>query len=263
MSAPIIISLVIVGLVALVAIAYVFQLMEKNRQEKVALEKALRSRARNFQHMLESFPESFLSKNLKLILCTCIRDVYEQLSNINPKEESYVRNMASVAQQMDEIKKLSNDQKHHVFDDMAQIKEAQRQLTSLSKFIAKLQQNGKISADDGGKARKEIRRLLVHTRLDIYASASAGAESKRKFRLAAHHVGMALELLDKENTDGFYNKDIKKLQERSVALNKMAEQEAEASQQNLTSDKEEWKEYDEKEKEEKEHWKKKNLYDDR
>ena len=85
MSTAVVIGIIAIGLFVLVAIAITMQTVEKNGKEKRRLESSLNTRARNFQYMLEGFPKGFLSRDLQVLVCKCLLEVYQQLSRVNPK----------------------------------------------------------------------------------------------------------------------------------------------------------------------------------
>jgi len=193
MSPEIIIGLVGVTLLTLVSAAIAIQTIEKNNKEKRRLETALKTRIRNFDHMLNHFPEGFLGKDLQLLVCKCLQDVYAQLKQVRPNNKEYSAGLAGVNQQVEQVTAQSSQQAMVTLTDTEQIKEIQQMLTSLFKFIARLRASDRINEQQSHIYAQQIRQLTLQTSLDALNQSAKQATQGGKHKLAIHYYHMAME----------------------------------------------------------------------
>lgn len=253
MSTPIIIGLVALLLAILVGAAILMQTIEKNNKEKRRLEAALKTRARNFQHMLEGFPDGFLNKDLKLLVCRCLEQVYGQLSGINPKNSTYKNNKATLQQQIETISNQPESNSRVQLSDPAQIKEIQQLLQGLYSFIGKLNKTQKLSNDQAKSYAAQVRNLMVQSTVDALLNGVNDSIAKRKPRLTIHYLHTIIDKLTKENSQGQYNEQLNQYKAQMVQM----EQEAVNQEARLKEADEEW----DKVTEDDGTWKKNAVYD--
>lgn len=254
MSTLFIIGLVTLSLVVLVAVAITLQTIEKNNKEKRRLEAALKTRARNFQHMIEGFPEGFLNRDLRLLVCKCLQEVYGQLINLNPKNGIYSKNKITVDQQIEAIRNQGETAKKVHLTDPAQIKEIQKLLQSLYGFISKLNKSRSLTNDEAKAYGLQVRQLMVQSTLDALLTGVNDSIAKNKPRLAIHYLHMVLDKLNKENGNGHYSDKITQYKAQMAEL----EQAAIAQESRRKEADEEW---DKVGNEEDGSWKKNAVYD--
>ena len=253
MSTALIIALVGLVLFVMVAIAITMQTVEKNKKEKRRLETGLRARARNFQFMLDGFPEGFLGKELRALVAQCLLEVHSQLATLNPKDTESQKAKEKSQQLLDQIRNEADGQKTLQLNDPKQIKEIQKLLGNLNNFIAKLLASKRINAKQAKAYSFQIRRLTVQTTVDAIENASRKAIKEKKYKLAIHYLQMALDKMAKDNAGGIFNKRIEKLQGQMEELGGQADEAAALREE---ADKE-WDEIDKGD----DSWKKKAIYD--
>ena len=49
----------------------------------------MKTRARNFQQLLTGFPDGFLSRDLRLLVCQCLNDAFDQLVRLEPRNPQH------------------------------------------------------------------------------------------------------------------------------------------------------------------------------
>ena len=253
MSTTAIIGLVALLLVVLVGVAIMLQTIEKNNKERRRLESSLKARARNFQHMLEGFPEGFLNKDLKLLVCRCLQEIYSQLHGLNPKNSAYKNNRATIDQQLQTIQEQPAGNSRVKLSDPAQIKEIQKLLQGLHSFIGKLSKSQKISNDQAKAYAFQVRNLMIQSTVDALMNGVNDSMSKRKPRLAIHYLHMIIDKLSKENGQGQYNEQVTQYKE----MMKQLEQQAIEQEERRKEADEEWDEINKDD----DSWKKKAIYD--
>ena len=257
MSTTVIVAIIAIGLFILVTVAITLQTIDKNNKERRRRESALLARSRNFEYMLEGFPEGFLNRVLQILVCNCLEEVFSQLVQINSKSKVYRTKLAKAQQRLANYKAKPATNTTVTLTDTVQIKEIQKMLSSLYNFISKLANNKRINGKEAKIYGKQVRRLMVQTSTDILVEPIKGALTKGKPRLAIHYLHMANEKMKKENDDGFYNDRINKQTARIAELEQQATgMEASAKGRRAEADAE-WDELDKPD----DTWKKKALYD--
>lgn len=247
--------LLLVALVAAVAYAALTQSIENNRKKKERVNKALQTRYSNFSHILEAFPDGFLSAELQLLVCRCIIDDLEKLAQLEPEDTLHTERLAHFSQFAENIKLQGDRKERTVLNNPAQIKEIRHHLGDLGKFIQQLQRRGIISGDQLQNYQMQIKSLLMQVSLDTYALAAKRAIERSKYRLAHHYYDLSKKILMKEGSANFANK-IHDLDEKIKEIEPLLEQEINipATEDDGNS---EWAKFNEDEGQFK-----KNLYDD-
>jgi predicted RND superfamily exporter protein len=257
MSTAVIVGIIISGLAILVAIAVTIQSIDKNNKEKRRLEAALKSRSRNFDYMLNGFPEGFLNRDLQVLVCNCLAEVYSQLAQIDSRNKDYSNKLSKAQMQLAEYKARPANNSSVTLTDITQIKEVQKMLGGLYNFIAKLAASKRITTKEAKIYGKQVRRLIVQTSTDALINPINDALQMHKFRLAIHYSHMAVDKMKKENDDGFYTDRINKYLLRIDELETQAtsnEEEAETEKQKIAGDWEDIEKPDDS-------WKKNAVYD--
>jgi len=234
MSPEIIAGIVAVVLLALISAAIAIQTIEKNNKEKRRMETALKARIRNFNHMLTNFPDGFLGKDLQLLVCQCLVDVYEQLKQLQPGNKQHSAGLASVNQQITQLSAQASQQTTVTLTDTEQIKEIQQMLSSLFNFIARLRASGRINDQQAQVYAQQIRQLTLQTSLDALNQSAKQAIQIGKHKLAIHYYHMAVDKLKKENADGNRDKHLASYQERIAQLEAQLGEREQANQENVS-----------------------------
>lgn len=253
MSTALIIALIGLALIMMVGIAITMQNIEKSKKEKRRLETGLRARARNFQFMLDGFPEGFLGKDLRALVAQCLVEVHTQLATLTPKDKSNQTAQNKSQQLLDQIRNESGEQKTLQLNDPKQIKDIQKLLGNLGTFIDKLIASKRINAKQAKVYTYQIQRLHLQTTIDAIEDAARQAIRDKKYKLAIHYLQMAIDKMNNNNTAGLFSPRIEKLQTLVEEFSGQAEQ-AEAKRKEAD---EEWDQIDKGD----ESWKKKALYD--
>lgn len=257
MSTPLIIGLLAGGLFVLIAIAVALQGIEKRRKEKRLLENALNNRARNFQHLLDGFPQGFLSRDLQVLVCKGLADAYEKLCQVDSSNRTYAKQRALNEERLSQFKeKAATHQPVHL-SDLVQIREVQKLLSSLHKFIAKLMDAKRITGQEAKAYSQQIRGLILQTTMDAAHLQISEALSESKPRLAMHHIQSAIDKLTRENSGGRFGAQIAAFQQQLAELESQAMADEQASQDRRQEADKEWDELNKPD----DSWKKKAIYD--
>ena len=253
MSTTAIIIAVLVCVFVLIAVTFTLQQIEKTNSEKNALIASLKAQTRNFQYLLEGFPEGLLSVDLKLLVCQCIGEGLEQLLRLDRKNPQYSQQHRQLQEKIAQLQTQSaTSAAYQPLTNPAQIQEVQKLLGSLYNVVQRLYQNKRLSAAQANAYGKQVQRLATRIALDANLAAAQQALQNGKPRLAQHHYGIAIEKMNKDNADGQFTAQIAACQQRHADLEKIAS--TQASNSELSDD---WKSVTK----EKEQPLKKSIYD--
>lgn len=253
MSTTTIIIAVLVCLFVLIAVTITLQQMEKNTSEKNALIASLKTQTRNFQHLLDGFPDGLLNRDLKLLVCQCIAEGLEQLARLDRKNPQYSQTLRQLQEKMAQLQAQGDGQTaYQPLTNPAQIQEVQKLLSSLYNVVQRLYQNKRLNSAQAESYGKQVQRLATRIALDSNLAAAQAALQNGKPRLAQHHYGIAIEKMKKDNADGQFTAQIAACEQRHVDLEKVAS--AQPAQTELSND---WKSV----RTEKEEPMKKSVYD--
>lgn len=223
MSTTAIIIAVLVCLFVLVAVTLTLQQMEKSTNEKNALIASLKTQTRNFQQLLEGFPEGLLSRDLKLLVCQCIAEGAEQLARLDRKNPQYAQMLRQLQEKTAQLQASNaSEGAYQALTDPAQIQEVQKLLSSLYNVVQRLHQNKRLNAAQAEAYGKQVQRLATKIALDSNLATAQAALQNGKPRLAQHHYGIVIEKMKKDNADGSFTAQIATYQQRIADLEKAA-----------------------------------------
>ena len=251
-------STIIIGvllcLFILIAVTFTLQQIEKNNREKSALIAALKGQVRNFQFMLEGFPEGLLNRDLKLLVCQCIAENLDQLLRLERNNSEYQQLHQQLSGKITQLNNQpANLSQYQPLTDPAQIQDVQKLLNSLFNVIQRLYQNKRLNAAQTNSYSSQVQRLATRIALDANLAAAQAALQNGKPRLAVHHYKVVIDKMSKDNADGAFTEQIVTLQQRCEQLETQA-----ASQPQEAPLNDAWKNFEQNTKEEP---LKKSVYD--
>jgi hypothetical protein len=257
MSTTIIIALIGGGLLLMAVIAVGMQQIEKSRAQRAELIAALRMRARSFQQLLEGFPDGFLSRDLKLLVCQCWHEGVDQLSRLERNNPQIEPLRKQLLERMEQIKAQPANAPYQPLTNPAQMQEVQKLLNNLFNAVQKLGQAKRLGAAQTDAYSKQISDLALRVGLDGHVTAAQEAIAGGKPRLAIHHYQLAIDKMNKNNPEGTYTAQIAAFASRVAALEVAEQKPVEVKTAESAPAGEEWKKFGEKN----ETWKKKSVYD--
>lgn len=254
MSTTTIIIAVSASLAVLVIVVFALQQFERSNREKQATIASLKARLRNFQFLLEGFPDGFLSRDLRILVCRCLLDALDQLIKLEPKSSQLHQDHATISERLQQLRNQPQQGSYQPLTDAEQIQEVQRLLGNLFNVVEKLTASKRLSTVEGTHYRNEISALTIRITLDGYLQAAQQALSAGKPRLAVHYYRLAGEKMRKHNGSGLYSDQLQLCDQRIAELEQVAETPtAEPAQAPEGA----WKAFDQSD----EKWKKKSVYD--
>ena len=227
MSTTAIIIAVLACVFVLIAVTFTLQQIEKNTDEKNALIASLKTQTRNFQYMLDGFPEGLLNRDLKLLVCQCIDEGLEQLLRLDRKNPQHAQQHRQLQEKIAQLQTQgAAPSAYQPLTNPAQIQEVQKLLNSLYNVVQRLYQNKRLNAAQAESLGKQVQRLATRIALDANLAAAQQALQNGKPRLAQHHYGIAIEKMSKDNADGQFSAQIAACQQRQAELEKVASTQA-------------------------------------
>lgn len=257
MSTTTIIVAISVCLFLLVAVTFILQQIEKNNREKKQLVAAMKTRARNFQQLLTGFPDGFLSRDLRLLVCQCLNDAFDQLIRLEPRNPQHRQEQDELAALRQQVEAQPDQAGAGApLLDPNQIQAVQKLLHSLLNVVNHLGQAGRLLPAQATEYSRQIQRLATRAALDGHLGGARQAQQAGKPRLAVHYYRLAVEKMQKSNADGSYTNQIQSCQQRIAELEAIADKQPDTDvEANPTDDA--WKEFGQ----DRDAWKKKSVYD--
>lgn len=257
MATSTIVIVVFACLFILVAVTITLQQIEKANAKKSALIAALKGQTRNFQQLLEGFPEGFLSRDLKLLVCQCISEGLDQLARLDSGNAQHQQQLRQLNERTAKLQAQPADQNQYQnLNNPAQMQELQKLLNNLYNVVQRLYQSKRLNAGQAETYSKQIQRLVTRLALDSHVAVAQQALGERKLRLAIHHYGQAIDRMNKDNTDDSFTAQIGMFQQRIQEL-EVLDQQLQKQQQAKSTASAEWKTLEPKE----DLLQKKNVYD--
>jgi len=259
MSILIVVTIVVL-LIALAAYAFISQSIEKKRVQRQRILMALKTKQRNFVHLINGFPPNFLAPDLLALVYRALIDTCEQLSKIEPKDQRHLDEITLYTNQLDALPKTSPAQRPRV-ENPQTMKEIRQHLLELQQFLIQQETVKIINKVQFSAYIDQIKRLNLQMSVDAHLYQAKQAQQAGKLRLAIHYFTLAKKMLTAENASRAYDKQITQLESIINKLDEKAQisgEQEEAPPNTLpTESAKEWENF----KPPTDNWKKKQVYD--
>ncbi len=205
-----IISTIIALLSALACYAFISQAVEKKRVQKQRILMTLKTKQRNFVHLINGFPPNFLTNDLLALIYRALIDTCEQLSKIEPKDHRHLDDITLYTNQLDALPKNNAAQRVRVENPQA-MKDIRHHLQELQHFLIQQEATKTINKVQLVAYIDQINRLALQMSVDAYLFQAKQAQQIGKLRLAIHFYLLAKKTLATENSSRSYDKQIVQL----------------------------------------------------
>jgi hypothetical protein len=255
-----IVVIIVVLLIALAAYAFISQAIEKKRVQKQRILMALKTKQRNFVHLINGFPPNFLTADLLGLVYRALIETCEQLSKVEPKAQRHLDDITLYTNQLDALPKNNTPQRPKIENPQV-MKEIRQHLQELQHLVVQQEAGKIINKAQSGAYIDQIKRLALQMSVDAHLYQGKQAQQAGKLRLAIHFFTLAKKMLTSENASLTYDKQIAqldsilhKLEEKAQTTNEPNEA-AQATQQPDSA--KEWENFTPST----DNWKKKQIYD--
>lgn len=251
-------ALALILVIALAAYSFLNHSIEKRRLRHKQLVTALRARRSSFRDLTSGFPTGFLSNDLMALLYRSLVDCCEQLTRLEPKDQTHVDQLAHYTSQLNDLKNQPKVPRPRL-ENPQQIREARQLLQELMRYVVQQGQLNIINPVQTEAYVDQIKRLVLQMAIDGHLINAKQSQAAGKIKLAIHYYGLARKAMIGENTTNSFDKQIGQID----ALIKKLEEKAGVSEQQQTSSQATLpnKEWEKLQPVEKDQWKRKNLYD--
>lgn len=254
-------------LILLAGYLFLSHSIEKKRVRRQRLITALRARRNSFRDLATGFPTGFLSSDLTSLLYRSLIDCCEQLSRLEPKDQTHTEQLNLYTNLLSTQKETAQAARVRL-DNPKQIKEAQSLLQELHKFVMQQSASKQINQVQTEAYVDQINRLVLQISVDGHIFNARQSQQIGKVKLAVHYYSLARKALSADNAANSFSKQIAQLDAVIAKLQEKAElPPTETTPDSEGSDKpaattdgsasKEWKHFDE----ENDKWKKKQIYD--
>lgn len=182
---------------------------------------ALKTKQRNLVHLINGFPQNFLTTELLSLIYRALIDACEQLSKIEPKDSRHLDDITLYTNQMGTLPKTNTAQRPRI-DNPQVMKEIRQHLQELQHFLVQQEALKIINKVQLGAYSDQVKRLSLQMAVDAYLYQAKMAQQVGKLRLAIHFFTLAKKLLIAENTTRAYDKQIAQLDDITAKLEEKA-----------------------------------------
>lgn len=257
-----IVASIIILLSALACYAFISQAIEKRRIQKQRILMTLKTKHRNFVHMVIGIPHNFLPIDLLHLIYRALIHTCEQLVRIEPNNIHYQNDISLYSS------KLSTPNKHNLaksvlLEDAQQMKDVRQHLQELQRFVLQQERLKTINKLQASSYSDQIKGVGLQMTVDTYVYQAKQAQQQEKNRLAIHYLTLAKKLLTAENTTHTFDKQITQITTALIKLEEttIASDESKSAKE-VPNDQasKEWDSCNKKEQQSAD-WKKKQIYD--
>jgi hypothetical protein len=254
---------IIVSLSAFACYALIARAIENQHIQKQRMLMMLRTKYRNLLHMHNGFPKHFLTTHLASLIYKGLIDTCDHLSKVEPNNQRYPLEMASLISQLEELSVATSVQKIRV-DSPHQMKEIHQHLQALQGYLQQQAELKLINKRQHSGYQDQIKNLSLQLSADTYTYHAEDAQQAGKLRLAIHYLTLAKKLLFPERANPAFTTQLHKIEALLTHLEEKAlayDDAAAAQNSEALADSNEENHSPHKKEKEAESWKKKQVYD--
>ena len=253
---PLVITLLIVGGIALlIVIAYVNHLVENNKLERARQKADLNDRIRRCLDISTTMPGQLMSAPLKLLLSRLQLQLSERLLPLdkqNAELKGRIEELRTLVAQGESIP-VSNAPQPILSE--AKAKEVRFTLENLHALITGSAQIGLLPANEGKHWLQQIRQMLVQLHIEFFGNLGQQALQQKQPGQARLAFERGAQYLRKQPQPGLYQTQLKRFEEQLARANALVLEQGQPSTEEPSELTEGLKNLDD------DDWKKKNLYD--
>ena len=193
-SAIIIILAVIIGCVVAITV------IQKREQQKAALRQKIaqyKYRANQAASILSNFTQQPIGTEARLILLKYSLVNLKAIQKLNPQEPNIAKSVAAIEEKVKAPQNAADNQKLTIPNDLVLLTQQVNQLSTLAKFILKINKLNLVPAQTASIAAQKIMRLISESKICAYIQQGKTALSKHEYVPAQRSFIMAQQMLAK------------------------------------------------------------------
>lgn len=254
---PLVITILIVsGIVALIAIAYINHMVENNKLEKARIKADLNDRLRRCTDLAEALPGQLMTPALKLMLSRLQLHFSERmllLDKRNSALKARIEELRKLIAQGESI--VVNNPPQPIFNE-AKAKEVRFQLENLHGQLTRSAKEGIIPANEAKRWLIEVRHMLTQVHIEFFGNLGQHALQQNQPGQARLAFERGVQYLRKQPDPTVYQSALKKFEEQLANANAMVLESSKPSVDQASELDEGLKSLGGEDE-----WKKKNIYD--
>lgn len=226
MSTELIIGFVVVGFFVLGGVFYVNRNIEKDKAKKAVLVGTLSETAHRLQRIIDTIPDAYIHKDLKLTILIEMRKRLEKLVETAPEQESFKKKLESTHAMIADCQSNAAKKQEPRITNPQQANEIRALLQDLTKIIESFRDSGVIPGAAANVFLAHVHDSFVEANVSYLTLLGDQSKSERKWKLAVHHYQKGMAELAKRNQNGRYNEKLAQMKAMCDELNRRADDEA-------------------------------------
>ncbi len=226
MSTELIIVFVGLGIVVLGGVFYVNRNMEKEKAKKAVQIGTLSETAHRLQRIIDTIPDAYIHKDLKLTILTEMQKRLEKLVEIAPEQDTFKKKLDTAVAMIGEIQSNAVKKQEPRITNPQQANEIRALLQDLTKIIESFRDTGIIPGAAANVFLAHVHDSFVEANVSYLSLLGDQSKSERKWKLAVHHYQKGMAELSKRNQNGRYNEKLAQMKAMCDELNRRADDEA-------------------------------------
>lgn len=226
MSTELIIGFVVVGVFVLGGVFYVNRNLEKEKAKKAVLVGTLSETTHRLQRIIDTIPDAYIHKDLKLVILTEMHKRLEKLVEISPEQESFKKKLESTTAMIAETQANTGKKQEPRVVSPQQANEIRALLQELTKIIESFRDTNVIPGAAANVFLAHVHDSFVEANVSYLTLLGDQSRGERKWKLAVHHYQKGMAELAKRNQNGRYNDKLAQLKAMCDELNQHADNES-------------------------------------
>lgn len=226
MSTELIIVFVVLGLVVLGGVFYVNRNIEKEKAKRAVLIGTLSETAHRLQRIIDTIPDAYIHKDLKLTILMEMQKRLEKLVEVAPDHESFKKKLESAKAMVADVQATPVKKQEPRISNPQQANEIRALLQDLTKIIESFRDTGIIPGAAANAYLAHVHDSFVEANVSYLTLLGDQSRNERKWKLAVHHYQKGMAELAKRNQNGRYNDKLAQMKAMCEELNRRADEEA-------------------------------------
>ncbi len=193
-------SAIIIILAVLVGCVIAITVIQKREQQKAALRQKIaqyKYRANQAANILSNFTQQPIGAEARSILLKYSLVNLKAIQKLNPQEPNITSNIAAIEEKVKAPQSAADNQKLTIPNDITLLTKQVNQLSTLAKFILKINKLNLVPAQTASIAAQKIMRLISESKICAYIQQGKSSLSKHEYVPAQRSFIMAQQMLAK------------------------------------------------------------------